>query len=319
LAGADLQLTDDAGATAMSLASVAWDVSQGKNTAPSAVVQMQQMAASLQPKPEPSVSPHSHPHAPHVRDSASDWPLHAAELESSRAAPSPGSQPAATPTATAKPLSLRDSAHHHHHHLTAVESSRRTAEGCTAATLSPPSRQPSGGSLRASTSGGSLHDGSTRSAGGEKEPLSAGAKHGRYDHLLRSSLDLPGRFSGRANTRRIAAESGVDGSPLSFSLYHSHPFLRRCRRSSGRSMKEFVGALFGRKRTPSIGFAGNAGNTHTSPVEGSPVPYDLSDSSSGPSDDELPAAARDGDSPPRRAHARDNFQSGRTPAFGWQA
>lgn len=97
--GADLQAQDLAGATAMSLA---WDVSQGKkDSAASAVVQMQQLARTLNTGPS-SPSPAQQQHTPppfggdappppnakpddlrrkatlHVRDSASDWsPLRA--------------------------------------------------------------------------------------------------------------------------------------------------------------------------------------------------------------------------------------------------
>jgi hypothetical protein len=87
-----------------------------------------------------------------------------------------------------------------------------------------------------------------------------------------------------------------------------------------------VGAMFGRKRSPAVGLP-PSGHTHGPSLAAvaSPVPYDVSDSSSGPSDDELPVARTEseeaGDSPPRRARSQPprHFQNGRTPAFGWKA
>jgi len=83
-----------------------------------------------------------------------------------------------------------------------------------------------------------------------------------------------------------------------------------------------VGAMFSRKRSPAVGLSPSS--SHNDP-NGPVVPYDVSDSSSGPSDDELPVARTESeeaaDSPPRRARSqpRQNFQTGRTPAFGWKA
>jgi len=208
--GADLQARDLAGATAMSLA---WDVSQGKkDSAASAVVQMQQLTKALKVEapssPSPPPPPPDHADAPpppdaesdeslrrkampHVRDSASDWsplrapPVAASELASSAA--SSGSEMEYHPGgASWRASSTRLSSPVVTPHRASAEAEAEAAAAAAAAAQNKPfssSTRPSGLSPStsgvASTSGGSLND-MVVTPSGEKEPLSTGAKQRRY-------------------------------------------------------------------------------------------------------------------------------------------